>query len=268
MTIFVGAETFAAFAASVVFAAFELKAGFLLAVKIGDLGNCARFYHGRQLPAARRTGTDKLTTMKITSERNEKPDHQRPEHHDFWDKRFGEGATPWNAGGVPLDLMRYAEECGSQPRTLIPGCGHAWEAAWLACRGWEVTALDFSAAAVEAAREQLGNWHGQLVCDDFFSFTPAATYDLIYERAFLCALPRKRWQDYGRRMHELLAPGGRLIGFFFFSDEPKGPPFGITPAALDDLLSPWFVRERDEAVSDSIAVFAGRERWQVWRRKT
>jgi thiopurine S-methyltransferase len=67
-------------------------------------------------------------------------------------------------------------------------------------------------------------------------------------------------------MHELSAPGGRLIGFFFFSEEPKGPPFGITPEALDALLSPWFVREDDQPVKDSIPVFAGMERWQVWRR--
>jgi thiopurine S-methyltransferase len=202
---------------------------------------------------------------------NEKPDHQRPEHPDFWDKRFDAGTTPWNAGGVPGALADFAETISGQPRTLIPGCGHAWEAAWLAAQDWEVTALDFSAAAVDAARQQLGEWPGQLVLGDFFEFSPPGggngAYELIYERAFLCALPRKCWQDYGRRMHELLAPGGRLVGFFFFSDEPKGPPFGITPAELDRLLSPWFECEDDRAVSDSIPVFAGRERWQVWRRK-
>lgn len=198
---------------------------------------------------------------------SDKPDDQRPEHPDFWDKRFGAGTTPWNAGGVPQALMAYAADHPGQPRTLIPGCGHAWEADWLARRGWQITALDFSAAAIKAARLQLGRWPGQLVCGDFFSFTPPSTYELIYERAFLCALPRKLWQGYGRRMHELLAPGGRLIGFFFFGNEPKGPPFGIAPDALETLLAPWFVREDDQAVDDSIPIFAGRERWQVWQRK-
>lgn len=198
---------------------------------------------------------------------NEKPDHQRPEHPDFWDKRFGEGTTPWNAGGVPRALMDYVAHAEYKPRTLIPGCGHAWEAAWLAEQGWDVTALDFSAAAIEAARQQLGNWPGRLICADFFGFEPAAPYEAIYERAFLCALPRKLWVDYGRRMHDLLTPGGYLFGFFFFSDDPKGPPFGIAPEALEALLSPWFVQEEDQDVSDSIPVFASRERWQVWRRK-
>ena len=29
-----------------------------------------------------------------------KPDDQRPEHPDFWCKRFGQGVTPWDAGKV------------------------------------------------------------------------------------------------------------------------------------------------------------------------
>ena len=197
---------------------------------------------------------------------NDKPDHQRPELPHFWNKRFGEGVTPWAATGVPSALQAFAATVPENPNTLIPGCGHAWEAAWLAARGWPVTALDFSTAAVETARGILGDWPGRLVHDDFFSFAPEAPFELVYERAFLCALPRKLWQDYGRRMHELLMPHGRLAGFFFFGDDLKGPPFGISPEALDELLTPWFVREDDQAVSDSVPVFAGRERWQVWRR--
>ncbi|HEX5803949.1 MAG TPA: methyltransferase domain-containing protein [Azospira sp.] len=201
------------------------------------------------------------------NEKQEKPEHQRPELPDFWDKRFSEGVTPWNVGGVPAALAAYAAGRTDRPRTLVPGCGHAWEAGWLAARGWPVTALDFAPTAIDAARTVLGDWPGQLLCADFFSFTPAQPYDLVYERAFLCAMPRRLWPDYGRRMHQLLAPGGRLVGFFFFSDDPKGPPFGIRPEALDDLLGPWFEREDERAVDDSLPVFAGRERWQAWRRR-
>jgi len=205
--------------------------------------------------------------MSEARDRQDKPDHQRPELPDFWDKRFSEGVTPWNAGGVPAALADYAASRGDRPRTLVPGCGHAWEAGWLAAQGWPVTALDFSAAAVDAARRTLGDWPGQLVCADFFHFAPTQAFELVYERAFLCALPRRMWGDYGRRMYELLTPGGHLAGFFFFGDDPKGPPFGIAPEQLDALLTPWFVREEDRLADDSIAVFAGRERWQVWRRR-
>lgn len=197
---------------------------------------------------------------------NGKPDHQRPELPDFWDKRFDEGVTPWAAGGVPAALADYAASRADRPRTLVPGCGHAWEAGWLAARGWDVTALDFSPAAVATARATLGDWPGQLLCADFFTFAPETPFDLVYERAFLCAMPRRLWPDYGRRMHELLAPDGVLAGLFFFDDTPKGPPFGIRPEELDALLGPWFARQDDRPATDSLPVFAGRERWQVWRR--
>ena len=201
------------------------------------------------------------------SENPIKPPEQRPEHPDFWCKRFGEGITPWDAGKVPA---AFADFIARQPvalHTLIPGCGSAWEAVHLAEQGWPVTALDFSPLAVDKARQVLGNVAVDLVCDDFFTFTPRHPYQLIYERAFLCALPRKLWADWGQRVAGLLPSGGLLAGYFFLCEQVKGPPFGILPEELDTLLTPNFERIEDSAVDDSIAVFAGRERWQVWRRK-
>ncbi|HXE37559.1 MAG TPA: SAM-dependent methyltransferase, partial [Azonexus sp.] len=96
---------------------------------------------------------------------------------------------------------------------------------------------------------------------------PAAPCALIYERAFLCALPRKLWADWGRRVAELLPSGARLAGYFYLCEQPKGPPFGILREELDALLAPNFECVEDAAVSDSIPVFAGRERWQVWQRR-
>jgi thiopurine S-methyltransferase len=197
-----------------------------------------------------------------------KPDDQRPEHPDFWCKRFGVGTTPWDAGRVPDAFATFISAQPAPLNTLIPGCGSAWEAPHLAEAGWTVTALDFSPAAVATARGILGNAPVDLVCADFFTFTPAAPYALIYERAFLCALPPKLWANWGKRVAELLAPGTLLAGYFFICDQAKGPPFGILPEQLDELLTANFERIEDAAVNDSIPVFAGRERWQVWRRRS
>ena len=196
-----------------------------------------------------------------------KADDQRPEHPDFWCKRFGDGVTPWDAGRVPADFAGFVERQAQPLATLIPGCGSAWEAAWLAERGWPVTALDFSPAAVARAREVLGTAAVDLVCTDFFTYEPPRPLALIYERAFLCALPRKLWDDWGRRVAALLPPGALLAGYFFICEQVKGPPFGILQEQLDDLLTGNFERIEDRAVDDSIPVFAGRERWQVWRRR-
>lgn len=195
-----------------------------------------------------------------------KPSDQQPEHPDFWCKRFDAGTTPWDAGCTPAAFARFIAAQEKPLNTLIPGCGSAWEAVHLAEAGWPVTALDFSPVAVNKARQILGNTPVTLICDDFFSFQPAMPYQLIYERAFLCALPRKLWADWGRRVAELLPQGGLLAGFFFICDQPKGPPFGIAQSQLDELLAANFELLANATVHDSIPVFSGKERWQVWRR--
>lgn len=196
-----------------------------------------------------------------------KADDQRPEHPDFWCKRFSEGVTPWDAGRVPADFAAFVEERAAPLATLIPGCGSAWEAAWLAARGWPVTALDFSPTAIARARDVPGTAAVDLVCADFFTYQPQHQAELIYERAFLCALPRKLWDDWARHVAALLPPGGLLAGYFFVCDQSKGPPFGILEHQLNNLLVGNFARLEDAAVDDSIPVFSGRERWQVWQRR-
>ena len=187
---------------------------------------------------------------------------------DFWDRRFRENFTPWDAGGVPAVLTRFAARHPGKGRVLIPGCGSAYEARYLAEQGWQVSAIDFSEAAIEAAQRVLGEWKHLARCADFHGFEgDELPFDAVYERAFLCALPRRAWEGWARRMAEIVRPGGLLMGVFFFDTNQKGPPFGIVPHELDALLAPGFERLEDEPVEDSIPVFKGKERWQVWRRR-
>ncbi|MBC8721952.1 thiopurine S-methyltransferase [Paraburkholderia sp. 31.1] len=189
-----------------------------------------------------------------------------PDSPEFWDERFERHFTPWDQAGVPSAFRAFAER-HRDVAVLIPGCGSAHEAGWLARQGNPVRAIDFSPAAVAAAREQLGA-HASLVDQaDFFTYAPPFAPAWIYERAFFCALPPARRADYAQRMGELLPAGGLLAGIFFIGATPKGPPFGIDRGELDALLTPHFELVEDEAVDDSIAVFAGRERWLAWRRR-
>jgi len=153
---------------------------------------------------------------------------------------------------------------------LIPGCGNAYEALWLAEQGWSVKAIDFSPSAVAAARGLLGEYADVVKQADFFTdfpFTLPIAIGWIYERAFLCALPPERWPDYAARMAALLRPGALLAGFFFLGATAKGPPFGIERDALDSLLLPHFELVEEHEVTGSIDIFAGRERWLTWRRR-
>jgi SAM-dependent methyltransferase len=189
-----------------------------------------------------------------------------PRSPGFWDERFAQGFMPWDRGGVPAQLRQFI--AASPPlATLIPGCGTGYELAALCDAGWDATAIDFAPVAVANARTAVGRWSGRVIEADFFTYAPARPLDLIYERAFLCAMPRAMWPQVAARWADLLAPGGLLAGYFFFDDAVKGPPFGIDRAVLDALLAPSFDCIDDAAVTDSIPVFQGKERWMAWRRR-
>ncbi len=191
-------------------------------------------------------------------------DSSRP---DFWDTRYDNHVMPWDAGGVPARLASHADALRPGSRILVPGCGTGYEACFLASRGFEVLAIDFSAPAVALAKSRAGPFAHCFIEADFFSFDAGAGFDVVYERAFLCALPRRMDDDYAVRMSALIPSGGTLIGYWFFDDNLRGPPFGTTRERLEALLSPSFLPESDESVEDSLPVFAGKERWQVWRRR-
>jgi SAM-dependent methyltransferase len=189
-------------------------------------------------------------------------DASKPE---FWEQRFRENFTPWDAGRVPSDLGRFLSTEPRGLRVLIPGCGSGYEVRAFAEGGHDVLAVDFAPAAVERAQAVLGALSDRVRLADFFETDLGAPYDLVYERAFLCSLPRQLRQSYAERVRELLAPRGRIAGFFFFEDGERGPPFGLKPGELDGLLSGSFEEIEDSAVGDSIPIFAGKERWKIWR---
>jgi SAM-dependent methyltransferase len=185
----------------------------------------------------------------------------------FWDARYRDGVTPWDAGGVPPQLLEWLKTAVPR-KVLMPGCGTGYEVRAFAQHGHDVTAIEFSDAAIEAARRELGPLADRLKKADFFSFA-TASFDLVYERAFMCALPRRMWPQWAARVAALVRPGGELAGFFYFNDNARGPPFGISAAALGELLSPRFELTEDLPIpqEQSLPVFKGKERWQVWTRR-
>ena len=193
-------------------------------------------------------------------------DSSRP---DFWDTRYSAGVTPWDARRVPPMLSAWVAAQADRlrrARVLVPGCGSGYEVRCFAEAGCEVLAIDFSDAALAAAQRELGELAHLVRKGDFFRFEgDDAPFDLIYERALLCALPRRDWSAWGRRVATLVTPGGLLAGFYYFDDNAKGPPFGIDEETLKALLEPGFVQLEDRVVPNGqcLPVFAGKERWQV-----
>jgi SAM-dependent methyltransferase len=183
-------------------------------------------------------------------------DSSRP---DFWDARYRDGVTPWDAGGVPQRLREWLEKETSRLRVLVPGCGSGYEVQAFAERGHDVLGIDFSDEIAKRSHVRKA---------DFFRLSEPP-FDLVYERTFLCALPRRLWDDWGRKIADVVRPGGRLAGFFYLNDNERGPPFGISETRLHELLDGAFEREESEIIpaQQSVPALAGHEVWQVWKRR-
>src|SRR5215469_12969590 len=186
---------------------------------------------------------------------------------DFWNNRYAIGRTPWDFHGVPTALTAFLKS-NKPSNVLVPGCGPGYEIRAFVEAGWDVVAIDFSPVAFERAQAYLGKLASKVILGDFFRHDFGAhCFSVIYERAFLCALPPELWKDYARRMTELLEPKGRLAGTFVYGTESDPPPYPMTEANATELFGDKFNLLRSKSVTDSLPFFLGKERWQEWEVK-
>lgn len=194
---------------------------------------------------------------------------------DFWDDLFTKGNMPWDKKQAPKELRNYLAQLPqpansqSNTRVFIPGCGAAYEVRSFLEHGWAVTAMDYSEQAVHMAKLQLGTDGDVIVHGDVFTAEFEQSFDVIYERAFLAALPRELWDNYFTMLCRLLSSGGFVIGYFVISDEYRSrfPPFCLRTGELAERIGSDFELVLSLPVVDSVPVFAGKEHWMIWRRK-
>ena len=127
-----------------------------------------------------------------------------------WNKRYAQKEFVWS-----IDPNRFVirEVAGLQTgRALDLGCGEGRNTVWLAEQGWHVTAVDFSEAGLEKARELARvrkvevNW----VLADVTAFRPSpASCDLV----LICylQLPALERRAVLAHAHDALVPGGTLL---------------------------------------------------------
>jgi SAM-dependent methyltransferase len=185
----------------------------------------------------------------------------------FWNQRYTSGETPWVLHKIPATLRSFLKRTRTKGRVLIPGCGtdHGVIKAF-ADAGFGVTAIDFSPVALAETKKALGNFDDKIMRADFFKSDFGKRFDLVYERTFLCAMHPRTWARYAKRVAELLRPGGKLVGIFFYGTEPEPPPYPINKAQAAEIFGKYFRLLHDLKVSDSVPMFAGMERWQEWER--
>ena len=123
-----------------------------------------------------------------------------------WDQRYAAVEQVWSPepnGSVATELE------GLGPgRAIDLACGEGRHALWLARRGWQVTAIDFSSVAVERGRSSADGLPVEWHVGDVLT-VPLPEADLVV-LAYL-QLPPEQRRLAVRRAWQALAPGGTLL---------------------------------------------------------
>lgn len=173
-------------------------------------------------------------------------------NHQDWDKRYQEKELVWSAGP---NRFLVEEINGMKPgRALDLACGEGRNAIWLAEEGWQVSASDFSAVAIDKAKARAC----ELELDINFYVADATSplsesFDLII--LFYVHLPREENRQMLEHARAALAPGGTLL--YVGHDErnikegvggPQDPTILYGPDEIRSLLGPLQV-ERAETIA-------------------
>ena len=127
-----------------------------------------------------------------------------------WDELYSSSDQVFS--GNPNGVL-VAEITAVPPgRALDVGCGEGADAAWLARRGWQVTAVDISEVALRRAAAAAADVDARVAWtrgDLIASPPPHAAFDLVSSHYF----PIKRQPDHSalRGLLDAVAPGGTLL---------------------------------------------------------
>jgi len=168
-------------------------------------------------------------------------DQQRQTHD--WDERYQQQAVesmPWFYTELDDDLRQALDQLGVRAGSALDlGSGPGTQAMQLAQRGFEVTAVDISAAAIQLAREKAES-QGLTITwqqDDILSTRLTGPFDLIFDRGCFHVLPPERRPDYVATVVGLLKPGGYLFLKCFSHHQPgtQGP-HRFTPEQIREIF--------------------------------
>jgi len=147
-----------------------------------------------------------------------------------WDTLYRQSTPPWETGRPAAELVRVVNQRILRPMpTLELGCGTGADAVFLAKRGFEVTAVDFSPTAIERARtraEQSGAVL-RIVLDDVFEFAAhCGPVDLVYDSGFYHSVRRTELDRFLDLLWRLTRPGSLYFTLAGSADETAegGPP--------------------------------------------
>jgi 2-polyprenyl-3-methyl-5-hydroxy-6-metoxy-1,4-benzoquinol methylase len=158
---------------------------------------------------------------------------------DFWEQLWSKTVRehPAKLASRPPNAQLMAEAGQLEPgRALDAGCGHGADTLWLAAHGWQVTAVDFSAAALAHGRSMAEAAGADIAAridwieSDLATWTVQPGHYALVVCLYVHAA--RSVADLVRRMANAVAPGGTL---FLVGHRPIDPSTGAATAAASQV---------------------------------
>lgn len=164
----------------------------------------------------------------------------------FWIKAWNEGRTAFHQQEYHEKLTQYFPQLNPKAgeRVLVPLCGKSKDLLWLSKLNLQVHGVELHEQAVQSFFEEnklssvktqdpgfINYTHENILisCGDFFKLNANATYDFVYDRAALVALPLAMRKNYSEVITQALKKGGKvlLIAYEYDQSKMEGPPFSV-----------------------------------------
>ena len=173
----------------------------------------------------------------------------------FWIKAWNDGRTNFHQEDYHDKLIEFFPQLHPRKghRVLVPLCGKSKDLLWLHGLNLHVHGVELHNQAVESfftenelspvkttqEEEFIHYAHENIVisCGDFFKLNKNDTYDFIYDRASLVALPFAMRKRYAQIIKHSLKKGGKCLLIVYEYDQSKldGPPFSVDANEIHEL---------------------------------
>ena len=185
----------------------------------------------------------------------------RPDE-ETWQRFFAatKGQPAWGR------LIKAAAMFSRPGDALDVGAGAGRDTEHLLSKGWMVTAVDASPAAVELLCELASPDRLRVIRSAAQDFEPA-DYDLVNAQFSLPFVPPARFAATVARLQKSVRPGGVMAATFFGPhDEWNSGPNGLTFTTKEevaDMFRGWEMIELTEIEEDGTTATGGRKHWDV-----
>lgn len=188
----------------------------------------------------------------------------------FWKARWEANQIGFHEADVHPMLVAHGARLGTAGTVFVPLCGKSNDMAWLHAQGLAVSGIELSDIAVQAffSEHHLDAEHARidsydeyrasgyrLLCGDFFALTRdiLGSFDAVYDRAALIALPPAMRRDYAATLSTLAAPGTRMLLVTVQYDDGviTPPPFAVSEEEVMSLYSAsWDIEDLGTRAAD------------------